>query len=42
MFICFVNKGVYKNITSKLKNLFDLNKAILYDLPNLEEHLNNY
>jgi hypothetical protein len=36
MFICFVNKGVYKNVSSKLINLFGLNKAVIYDLPNVE------
>lgn len=42
LFICFVNKGVYKNISNKLNILFTLNKATLYDLPNLQEHLSNY
>ena len=35
MFICFVNKGIYKNISSKLNNLFSINNATIYDLPNL-------
>lgn len=42
LFICFVNKGVYKNISNKLNVLFTLNKAILYDLPNVQNHLINY
>lgn len=42
LFLCFVSKGVYKNVSGKLKNLFDLNKAVLYELPNLKEHLSNY
>ena len=42
MFICFVNKGVYKNISAKLNNMFSINNATIYDLPNLMEHLNNY
>ncbi len=42
LFVCFVSKGIYKNIASKLNNLFNLNKATLYDLPNLREHLMNY
>lgn len=42
MFICFVSKGVYKNISNKINNLFNLNKATIYDLPNLQQHLVNY
>ena len=42
MFICFVNKGIYKNISSKLNNLFAINNATIYELPNLAEHLHSY
>ena len=42
MFICFVHKGVYKNISHKLNTVFSLNKATLYELPNLKQHLLSY
>lgn len=42
MFLCFINKGVYKNISNKINNIFNINRAILYDLPNMENHLVNY
>ena len=42
MFLCFVNKGMYKNISSKLNNMFAINNATIYDLPNVVDHLVNY
>lgn len=42
MFICFINKGIYKNINNKINNIFSINRATLYDLPNMENHLVNY
>lgn len=42
MFVCFVNRGVYKNISNKINNIFTLNKGVLYELPNMTEHLTNY
>lgn len=42
MFLCFINKGVYKNISNKINNIFNINRATLYDLPNMENHLLNY
>ena len=42
MFICFVNKGLYRSISQKLNAILLLNECTLYELPNLEQHLLNY
>ena len=42
MFFCFINKGIYKNISNKINNIFLINRATIYDLPNMEGHLLNY
>lgn len=42
MFLCFVSKGIYKNISTKLENMFAINNATIYDLPNVIDHLHNY
>jgi hypothetical protein len=42
MFICFVSKGIHKNISTKLATMFAVNQVTIYDLPNVEEHLLSY
>lgn len=42
MFLCFINKGVHKNISKKIDNIFNINRSTIYELPNMENHLINY
>lgn len=42
VFLCFMNKKIYKHIGEKVYNLCKYNNMVIYDLPNMIKNLLEY